>query len=211
MTAVRKLREAIDETADRWESAAASLETCVASSRAAFTGRIESLRRNALFMAERLGIVLEEARELSPEARARVVRQIDQFREYLSESGFGNYETALARRQGIEVARRKLEERLECIAEDVHPDFEQALRNWVRAQMELETGLELMGQPFVYKQTMDSERYEAHRREMLKSIEQFRNMLNEKRFSAPRRGRPFGSEMNAAWLRICRFFQRLSA
>lgn len=211
MTAVRKLREAINETADRWESAAASLETCVASSRAAFAGRIETLRRNAILMADRLGTVLAEARELSREARMRIVCQINQFKERLSESSFEDCKEFSACRQEIEIARRNLEERLERIADDVHPDFEQAVRNWVRAQMEFETGLELAAQPFVYEQAENRSQSEARRQEMLKNIEQFRSMLNEKRFSATRRGRPFGSEMNAAWLRICHSLQCPSA
>ena len=109
----------------------------------------------------------------------------------------------------MEKSRRELEQRLDRIADDVHPDFERAVSNWVRAQMELETGLELVAQRIAYEQAGDRVRFEACRQEMLKRIDQFRAMLSEQRISAIRRGRPFGSEMSAAYQKLFTTFQHL--
>ncbi|MFP3942841.1 MAG: hypothetical protein ACLFWF_03055 [Alphaproteobacteria bacterium] len=205
MTAVRKLREAIDETADRWESAAASLETCIASPRPAIARRAQSLRQEAARTAGRLRQVLEEARELAPEARERVVTEIDQFRNYLNEGGAG--ETESLRIKKIKQSRQRLEKCLGCIAEDVHPDFEQAVSDWLRAQMELETGLDLMARRLACERAGNRAQLEARKPEILQRIEHFRNLLKERRVSAARRGRPFGPEMSAAYQKLCNTFQ----
>lgn len=210
MAAVRKLREVINESAGRWESAAVSLEVCMGSSRQAIAQRVDALRLEATRAAERLGGMLAEAHELSLEARQRTVRDVDQLKEHIRLSRIENRAAALAWRQDIEGVRQRLEERLERIADDVHPEFEHRVSDWVRAQMELDTGLELLAQWFLYEQVEDRALFEARRREMLKRIENFRNMLQEKRYAATRRGRPFGSEMNAAYNRIRNSFAHLA-
>ena len=210
MTAVRRLREAINETQDRWETAAASLETCIASPRPVIFRRLEAQKEAAVRMAGRLKKVLENTDELALEVRAKIISEIDQLSEQIEQGVVEDRVTALEQKRKIEPVKQSIEERLDRVSDDVHPDLEQAERGWVRAQMELENGLELAAQRFAYERSENQARFESRKEEMLRRVEQFRVMLNEKCVSATKRGRPFGPEMNAAYDRICFSFRHLA-
>jgi hypothetical protein len=207
---VRRLREAINETQDRWETAATSLETCIASPRPVIFRRLDVQRQNAVRMAGRLKEVLESTCELAFEARAKIIGDIDQLTEQIEQGRVENRTAALEQKRRIEPLKQSLEARLDRVSGDVHPDLEQAVRGWLRAQIELETGLELAAQRFAYERNESQAWFEMHKQEMLRKIEQFRAMLNERCLSATRRGRPFGPEMNAAYDRICTSFGNLA-
>lgn len=210
MTAVRKLREEINQTPDRWESAADSLEKQISETQAAIAKRLESQKQTAIQAVERLKQVLDRAREMPAETRQRVVEEIDQLRDQLSQGQIEGREAALTQKQKIDRAKQVLDERLESISEDVHPDFVQAVKDYVRVQLDLETELELAAQRFAYEQAEKRARFESRKQEMLKNIDQFRKMLNERRAAGAQQGRPFAQEMNAAFDQIRQTFQHLA-
>lgn len=210
MAALRKVRDAINETPDRWESAAASMETCIRSPRAEITRRLEAQKQGVVGAVERLKQVVERANGLSADARKKVAAEIEQLKRQIHQGKADDRDSALDRKQRVEKVRQNLEKHLDRISDDVHPDFEDAVRGWVRAQMEFDTGHELAAQRFAYEQAEHRAQFEARKQEMLRNIEQFRTMLNEKRSSAAKQGRPFGSEMNAAYDRIRHSFLHLA-
>jgi len=209
MTAVRKLREQINESPDRWESAATSLETYINSSQSAITKRLESQKQAVVRVADKLKQILEKVREMPPDTRKKVINEVDQLRDELGKGKVNDRQSAMSQKQKIEKVKQVLEKHLESIDENVHPDFEQTVRNYIRAQMELETGLELAAQRFAYEQAENRAEFESRKQEMLKNIEQFRNMLNERRAAGGKQGKPFASEMNAAFEQIRERFQHL--
>lgn len=211
MTTVKEIRASIDQTFDRWESAALALEENIEATVAAVSDRLQTQKEKAAVASEELKRAFERAQQLPPETRDKIVGDLDHLKVQLALGKVEAHDAVLAEKERIGQAVQRVETHIDQIEQKVHQEIKEATENWVRAEIELRQELDLAALRFENEKSERRAQFEAKKQEMIVNAKQFRESLEEKRTSALRKGSTFASDMTSSFEQIKTAFRQLGS
>ena len=210
MTTVKETRASIDQTLDRWEAAALALAANIEATLAAVSERLQTQKEKAAESSEKLKQAIERAQQLPPEAREKIVGDLDHLKVQLALGKAEARDAVLAQKEEIGKAAQRVENLIDQVEQQVGQEIEEAIKEWVRAQQELQQELELAALRFENEQAERRAQFEAKKQEMLDNVKQFREELEEKRTAALQKGSTFASDMTASFEQMRTAFRKLA-
>ncbi len=210
MTTVKDIRASIDQTLDWWEAAASAMEKNVEATLAAVSERLEAQKKKTAEASEELKQAFERAQQLSAEARDKIAGDLDHLKVQLALGRAEGRDAVLAQREKIAEAVRRAEKQIDEIGQQADQTIDDAVNEWVRAELELRQQFELAASRFESERAEGRAQYEARKQEMLDDLKQFREQLEEKRSAALQKGSTFAADMTAAYEQMQAAFRNLT-
>ena len=211
MKTVNEVRASIDQTLDWWEAAALALEESIEATLAAVSERIQRQKEKTVEASEKLTQALKRAQQLPSEAREKIVGDLDHLKVQLALGKVEARDAVLAQKEKIGQAVLRVENQIDQFEQQVDQEVEEAINEWVRAELELQQELELVALRFESEQAERRGQFEAKKQEMLDNVKQFREELEEKRTTALQKGSTFASDMNTSFEQMRSAFRNLAA
>ena len=211
MTSVKEVRASIDQTLDRWEAAALALEENVEATLAVVSERLQTQKEKTATASEKLKQALERTQQLPSEVRDKITGDLDHLKVQLALGQAEGRDAVLAQKEKIGQAVQHAESHIDQIEQQVDQEIDEAIKEWVRAELELQQGLELAALRFENEQAERRAQFEAKKEEMLDNVKQFREELEQKRTAALQKGSTFASDMTASFEQVRTAFRNLTA
>jgi len=211
MTTVKEIRASIDQTLDRWEASALALEVNIEATLSAVSERLQTQKEKATETSEKLKQAIERAQEWPPEAREKIVGELDHFKVQLALGKAEARDAVLAQRANIGQAVQRVENQIDQIEHQVDQEIEEAIKEWVRAELELQQDFELAALRFENEGAERRTQFDAKKQEMLDNVKQFREELEEKHTAALQKGSTFASDTAASFEQMRTAFRKLVA
>ena len=104
-----------------------------------------------------------------------------------------------------------METQIDQFEQQVDQEVEEAINEWVRAELELQQELELAALRYENEQAERRAQFEAKKQEMLDNVKRFRDDLEVKRTAALERGSTFASDMATSFEQMRTAFRKLAA
>ena len=209
MPTVEEIRATINQTLDRWEAAALALEENVNATQAAVSERLQAQKDKAAETTEKLKQAVERAQHLPSEARDRIIGDLDHLKVQLALGKAEARDAVLAQKEKIGQAVQRVVSQIDQIEQQVDQKIEEATKEWVRAELELQQDLELAALRFENEQEESRAQFEAKKQEMIGKVTQFREELEQKRTDAVQKGSTFASDMTDAFEQTKTAFRNL--
>ena len=210
MMTVKEIRASIDQTLDWWEAAALALEENVEATLAAVSERLEAQKEKTSAASEKLKQAFEDAQQLPSEARDKIAGDLDHLRVQLALGKAEGRDAVLAQKEKIAEAVRRAEKQIDQIGQQVDQTIDDAVNEWVRAELELRQEFELAAARFENEQAKGRAQYEASKQEMLDNLKQFREQLEQKRSAALQKSSTFAADMAASYEQMRAAFRNLA-
>lgn len=210
MMTVKEIRASIDQTLDWWEAAASAMEKNVEATLAAVSEQLEAQKEKTAEASEELKQAVERAQQLSSEARDKIAGDLDHLKVQLALGRAEGRDAVLAQKEKIAEAVERAEKQIDQIGQQVDQTFDDAVKEWVRAELALRQEFELAAARFENERAEGREQFEAKKQEMLDDLKQFREQLEEKRSTALQKGSAFAADMTAAYEQMQAAFRNLA-
>jgi archaellum component FlaC len=209
VTHIKKLRQSIDASLDRWEASAQSFEDGINASLEAMVERFDDHKATAQSAVEDLKQSVARAQEVPAEAKKKIIAELDHLKLQLA-LGKAEAQDALAvQKSKVESAFQAVELRFDSIGRQINDDVDKALENWIRAEIALKQDFDLLAVHIAAKQAAVHAQFEARRQSFKDQIEKFKAELENKKDTAEERGEAFSAEMNSAFDHLNKAFRNL--
>ena len=210
MPTVREVREAIDQSLDRWEAAASSLEANAQATSDAVSERLQQFKNDASAASENLQQAVAQAQQLPSDARDKLTKNIKSLKTQLGIGKAAAYDAVMDQQKKINAAVRRVEREIDKVSGRMDDTYNRTVADWVRAQQELKQQMELAEIRFLHEKDKKEAQLEANRQALLDSVKQFRTMMEQQAASAQQKGSTFAKEMNQAFEQAKAAFRNLS-
>lgn len=210
MPTVKEVRETIDQTLDRWEAAASSLEANAQATSDAVSERLQMFKDGASAASDKLQQAIAQAQQLPSEARDQLTKNIQDLQTQLHLGRAAAYDAVMDQKQKITDAVLRVESQMDKISGQMDDACDRTVADWVRAQQELEQQMELAEIRFLHEKEKKQAQFEDQRQALLDSVKQFRAMAEQQAASAQQKGSTFAKEMNASFEQVKTAFRKLS-
>jgi hypothetical protein len=172
--------------------------------------RLEAQKEKTAAACETLKQAFERAQQLPSEARDKIAADLDHLRVQLALGRAEGRDAVLAQKEKIAEAVQRAESQIDQIGQQADQAIDDAVEEWVRAELELRQQFELAASRFESEQAEGRAQFEAKKQEMLDNLKQFREQLEEKRSAALQKGSTFTADMTAAYEQMQAAFRNLA-
>jgi hypothetical protein len=209
MSYVQKIRASVDQSLDRWEAAAQSVEDNIGASGAAMTDRVEQQKTIAGETAERLRQAVARSQQLPADAKQKITSDIDHLKVQLALGKADARDAVEEQKSKIAQAVRSVEANIDAVDRQIDRVTDEAIENWIRAEIALVQEYELAAMKWEHGKAELHDELEAKKQEIRDKVRQFRANLEAKRSQATDKGEVFAAEMSQAFDRIKNAFGNL--
>lgn len=209
MSRVQELRAAIDQSLDRWEAAAQSVEDSINETQDAIADRLEDQKEKGRKAVDDLKQAVTRAKNLPAEARQKVISNLEHLDVQLA-LGKAEVRDVLENQQAkISEAVQKVDTELDALDRQIDRDVEEAIKAWIEAEIALQQELDLGAMYMAQKEAQAHATFEKKKEEIQEQVNKFRNTLEGKRGEAAQKGTAFGEDMSQAFEQIKSAFRNL--
>jgi hypothetical protein len=202
MSYVRKIRDSVDQSLDRWEAAARAVEDNIEANHEAMTDRVERLKTIVSETAERLRQSVARSQQLPADAKEKIASDIDHLKMQLA-LGKAEARDAVEEQQSkITRAVRAVAAKIDAVDGQIESDVDEKIENWIRAEIALQQDYELVALQWEHGKAELRDELDAKKQEIRDKVQQFRANLDAKRSQATDNGEAFAAEMSQAFNQI---------
>ena len=210
MTTVKEMRTSVDQTLDRWEMAALALEENINATLTAVSERVQTQKEKAAEASENLEKAIERAQQLPSDARKKIVGELGELKVQLALGKAEAHDAVLAQNESIGEAVQRVENQIDQVGQQIDKKIREALEAWVRAEVELQQGLELAALRFDNEKAEKRAQFEANKQDILDKVKKFREAIEERRTAAAQKGSTFASDMTSSFEQMRTAFRNLA-
>ncbi len=211
MSYVQQLRAKIDQSIDRWEAAAQSIEDYLVATGETVSEAVEREKAKARDAADRIKQGVERAQQLPPDVRNRIQRNLDHLKVQLTLGRAEALDAIDDQKRRIAEASRNVEKQIDAMDRQAREDINEAIEEWIRADIALQQELDQLSMELGHNRAEVRAALEAKKKKLLDQIKDFRTNLNDKRIKAEAKGEAFAAEMNQAFRQIKSAFSGLTS
>lgn len=211
MSTTKQIRTAIDQTLDRWESAATTMEESIRSSTAAVSAQVQAQKKMAADATDKLKDAVEQAQHVPAETRKQVAANLDHLKEQLAHGTADAHDAAQKQQKQIEEAVKRVEHEIDQMGQSANEEIKKALTAWAGTEMQLRHQLELAAVRFKHDAESQHAQFQAKRDEMLDHVKDFRENLQKQQAAAMEKGSTFAADMNASFKQMQDAFRKLGS
>ncbi len=209
MSTTKNIREAIDHTLDRWESAASAMEESIRGTTAAMTAQIQTQKQMAAAATDKLKEAVEKAQHVPAETRQQIATNLDHLKVQLALGKADAADAATTQQKEIEDAVKRVEAQVDQMGQNVNDEIKKALTAWAGTEQQLRHQLELAALRFKHEAESQHTHFQAKQQEMLGHVKEFRDNLQKQQESAMQKSSEFANDMHAAFKQMQDAFRKL--
>jgi hypothetical protein len=210
MPTVKEIRQTIDQTLDRWEAAASTLEANAQATSDAVSERLQKFKSEASVAADKLQEAASHAQQMPEEARDQLTKNIALLRSQLELGQAAAYDAVLDQQKKISEAVQLVESEIDKVSGQMGDAYDRSVADWVRAQQELKQQMDLAEIRFQHEKEKTQAQFEAQQQTLLDNVKQFREMFEQQAAGAQQKGATFAKDMNASFEQALDAFRKLS-
>jgi hypothetical protein len=210
MSYIEELRDRIDQSLDRWEATAQSLEDCIGSTRETIVESVEQQKAKVSEAADRVKQAVAHVRQLPEDARSKMASDLEHLNVQLALGKADALDAVEDQKRKITTAVRSIEARIDAVDRQIDQGTKEAIEAWIRADIALQQELDLLAMQVTQDKADARTALDAKKQRIQEQVHNFRTRLETKRGQTAAKGEAFATEMTQAFEKVKTAFSNLA-
>lgn len=206
MSTVEVFRKKIDANLDQWELGALAFEAQLESTRSEILDRVESQKKKMAAAGARLRQSMERSTAVADDTKNQIIDAMQHLQLQLASGAAEVRDNYLDKKQKIVDAIAAVDARIAQEDAELDREMEQALEEWIRAEIALAAELEAATIQYEIEQSERRAEFEARKGEIAEKIRAFRADLDTRREEATEKLAAFEGEFRSGLAQIQKAF-----
>lgn len=206
MSTVEEFRKMFDANLDQWELSALAFEAQLESTRSEILDRVESQKKRMAAAGARLRQAIERSAVVADDTKNQIIGAMQNLQLQLTLGATEARDDYLDKKQSILDAVAVVDARIAQEDAGLGREWEQAVQEWIRAEIALAAELEAATIQYEIEQSERRAEFEARKGEIAEKIRAFRADLDARRKEATERLATFEGEFRSGLAQIRKAF-----